>query len=397
MFKEISKRETLDLLTTAGTFSSDSFTYMNLSLYPKYYRILTAFQYTYNTGFDDYSSVLRNAQLPSLPNNSKATVVFEMTQNCSMEQLDSIREWAFARFGEALLERFEPVFHYDQAFPARITVVIHSAKARRRFHSSINQRHRYQKELDLRIAETLDGELTRNEENGASIAVGADEVSDMLFERHFLWTGITNSNNSFSDVFKRLRREMEGIQQDYDVSGLVLFIEVDRSFTTMGEVSHLKQLFTDFVGEGVEVAVNVRVRDSFIKSITCRAALIGSPKYIKGEVFEDYGRYEILLFESENKERGHVIVASYEEEEFALSRYDWGEFDRNKSGETDDHHYFDKENTLKLFTALHVRKPEALLHTIRRRFASRIPCSADSLFLAFCRKEGIQFKSDYHF
>lgn len=397
MFKEISIKETKELLGYAGTFASDSFMDVSLCLYPKYYRIYKAFQCVYSGDHQNLIDLLPTASLPEVPDDWKVTVVMEMTTGCTMPQLDEIWSWAKAYYGEDKLERFEPVFLYHGDFTARITVIYHDAKRRRSFHSSINCQSRYQRDMDIRIGRKLDGEISRNEDVGAAVAVDVDEVCDMLFEHHFLWTDVTNSTSSASDIVKRFRPDMERILQEFDVSGLVLFIEVDGTYTTMGEVDALKQRFVNLVGEGVEVAINVRIRDSYIKSITCRATLIGSPKYIKGEVYQDYGQYEILLYESENKERGHVIVASYSEEEFTLSRYDWGEFDRNSRGETDDHHYFDKENTLKLFNALHVRKPEALLRTIRRRFAARLPSSADSRLLAFCRKEGIKFKSDYHY
>lgn len=164
----------------------------------------------------------------------------------------------------------------------------------------------------------------------------------------------------------------------------------------MGEVNNLKSRLKDMTGD-VEVLFNVRIRESFIKSMTCRVVLVGGPKYVKGEVFEDFGQFGILLYESEDKDCGHEIIASLVQGEFTLSRYDWGDFERNRRGETDDHHYFDMENTEKLFSALKVKKPEALLRVIRRRFASRRASCADQDFLAFCRKEGIEYKSDYNY
>ena len=167
----------------------------------------------------------------------------------------------------------------------------------------------------------------------------------------------------------------------------------------MGEVNNLKKRIAKMAGVD-DMAVNVRVKESFIKSITCRLVLLGSPKLLnKDEVFEDFGQYEILLYESEDQdqEHGYIIIASVCQDKLTVSRYDWGDFERNRRGQTDDHHYFDEENTAKLFAALRVKKPSALLRTIRRRFASRLPSCADTRLLAFCRKEGIKYQSEYYY
>lgn len=397
MFHEINKRTVTQLLEHVGAFAKDSLRDVPLCLYSKYYRIHNAYQDTLIEDNQDHIGQLDWNLLPPVPDDKKVTVIVEMTNGCTIPQMDEIQEWVHIQFGVNKLERFEAVSLYDEPLKARITVIYHDAERRRSFHSDINCQSRHQREMDIRIAGKLDAEMSRNEEVGAAIALDVDDICDMMIDHHFLWTDVANTTGSVSDIVKRFRPEIERTMKEFDVSGLILFVEVDNAYTTMGEVESLKQYFAQLVGEGVDIAINVRTRDSYIKSVTCRATLIGSPKYVKGEVFHDYGRYEILLFESENKERGHVIVASYEDEEFTLSRYDWGEFDRNRSGQTDDHHYFDKESTAKLFASLQVKKPVALLRTIRRRFALTMPSSADSHLLAFCRKEGITYKSDYHY
>ena len=199
-------------------------------------------------------------------------------------------------------------------------------------------------------------------------------------------------------MFEKLSPGLKKETDKYDLSGLILFFEIDRQFTTMGEVERLKAMLSKLAGADVEVLVNVRLTNSYIKFITCRAVLVGNPKYIKGEVYEDFGDYEILLYEDTDKERGHIIVASFSaDKEFCLSRYDWGLYDYSSSGHTDDHHYFDAVNTEKLFAYFNIRRPDVLLRMIRRHFASDHPSMADSKFLDFCRKEGIEFQSDYHY
>lgn len=254
------------------------------------------------------------------------------------------------------------------------------------------------KHTDITIAKILDKELARNEEIGAVVAQNADTLLSVIDGHHLLWSEITNSTKSSEEVYNKLRQEMAREVGKYDVSGLLLFFEVDRRFTTMEEIESLKNRFSSILGKDADIIINVRLTDSYIKYITCRVVLVGNPPFIKGEVYEDYGRHEILLYEGEDKKRDHVIVASYDtDNEFCLSRYDWGMYDYNSHGQADDHHYFDAENTAKLFAALRVKKPATLLRTIRKRFASRFPSRADSELLNFCRAKGIEFDSDYHY
>ena len=397
MFKEISKNETEDLLLQAGAYASDKPWEVSLGQYPDSYRLHRAFQCVFTSGDQDLASRLSERPLPEVPEGCRITVVLEMAPPFTLTQLRDIHAWAKEALDGRRLERFESVCLYDSPFVARVSVIYHDAVRRRSFSSRIGSQSRLLRDLDIRIARKLDGELDRNATSGAVVAPDADAMRDMLCGRHLLWTDVAGTTRSVSEIVKRFRPEMDRTRREYDVSGLLLFVEVDKDFTTMGEVDSLKRRLADQAGKGVEVALGVRLRDSFIKSVTCRATLVGGPRYVKGEVFEDFGRFEILLHESEDRHRGHVIVASYAEGEFALSRYDWGNFERNRRGETDDHHYFDSENTSKLVTVLRVSKPEALLRMIRRRFASRRPADADSCLLAFCRKEGIEYQSDYHY
>lgn len=400
MFKELTINETTDLVNAAGTFARDCVGDVSLGSYPQYYRIRRGYQLSLAEPCQDLAPLLEEAVLPAVPDGWKATVVLEMAPGCPMSWLEAVHTWSMTRIGEERLERIEPVFGYgvDDSFALRITVVLHDAERRLQWYSTIKSQCRLLWDIDQRIARKLDDcELSRNEEIGTVVALDVDAVCDMMKESHFLWTDIASTTRSGSDIAKRFRPEVERIRKEYSVNGIILFVEVDRDHTTMGEVDKLKREIGRLVGNDVEIALNVRVRDSYIKHMTCRLVLVGGLRYLKGEVFSDFGRHEILLYESEDKERGHVVVASYAEGRFTLSRYDWGT-EYNRRGETDDHHYFDEENTARLMAALHVRRPEALLRTIRRRFATRMPSSADYLFLEFCRKEGgIEFTSDYHY
>lgn len=398
MFVELNRKETEDLLLTADAFSSESTLEMGLSLYPQFYHIYGAHQLTFEGTGDNLLEQLRGCPLPETPEGANVTVIFEMTGGVALWQIDAIRAWVDKVFGAEMIARFVTACYYCGEFPARITLLFHAEKPRRRYFSNIHREYHFLKETEHRIAHKLDEELRRNEEVGTVIAIEEPVVADLMFNHHLLWTGIANSNTSAGEIVDKLRPEMERVVQEYDVSGMMLFLEVDKAFTMEGEIGELVQNLRIIAGgQETDMGLNIRTRDSHIKYITCRVALIGNPKYISGEVHEDFGQLEILLYVSDDAEKGHEILASYGDGKLTVSRYDWGAYEYNRMGQTDDHHFFDKENTDKLFSMLHVKKPKALLRTIRRRFASRFPSLADHEFLGFCRKKGIDYDSGFHF
>lgn len=398
VFVELNRKETEDLLLTADAFSSESTLEMGLSLYPQFYRIYGAHQLTFDGAGDKLQEQLRGCPHPDAPEGGKVTVILEMTGAVAIQQIDAVRARADEIYGTDRIARFVTACYYSDEFPARITLLFHAEKPRRRYFSSIHREYSFLKETEHRIARKLDEELRRNEEVGTVVAIEEAVVADLMFNHHLLWTGIANSNTSIGEVIDKLRPELERTMDEYDVSGMMLFLEVDKAFTREGEIGELVNELRRIVGgQETDMGLNIRTRDSHIKYITCRAALIGNPKYINGEVHEDFGQLEILLYVSDDEKKGHEILASYNDGKLTLSRYDWGAYEYNRMGQTDDHHFFDKENTDKLFSALHVKKPRALLRTIRRRFASRFPSLADHEFLGFCRNKGICFDSDYHY
>lgn len=398
MFKIISRTDTEKLLQNAGAFSSISCLEMGLSMYPKYYRIFCAFQHTFIGKKDDFLRQLEACELPAAPQNAQATVILEMTQGLPVPMIQGIHSWAKNRLGAAAVKRFVPVFLYTEDFPARLTIVYHDIRPRRSYLSLSRHPSEHLREVEHCIAKGLDKEIMRNREIGVLSPLTNSDVFDVMYEHHFLWSGIARSNTSADEVLTQLRPEMEQIGSEYAVSGLIIFLEVDKNFTREGEIHNLVQALIGIAGgKDIETAISTRIRESQTKCITCRAALIGNPKYIKGEVYYDFGKYEILLHESEDKKNGHMIVASIEDEQFTLARHDWGKYEYNRSGRTDDHHYFDRDNTRRLYEALHRKNPNALLRTIRKRFASSFSESSDTVFLEFCHKQGIRCRSDYHY
>lgn len=395
MFKILNAQETEDLLLhQAGSNSPDSYWDVGLSQYPRCFRLYKAFQLVFSKDEQDLMGRLTESALPEIQiPEEKVTVVLEITPGFTMRQLNDIYDYVAAHVDGSKLERIAPVFLYEGSFESRITFIYHDAKRRRSFCSRINSQARRLRDLDLRIAAKLDEELDRNDIVETAVEMDVDDAHGMLFRHHLLWTDVASTTRSSSEIVKRFRSGMARTKREFDVSGIFLFFETDRDYTTLGEVNYLKNRLVKMAGD-VEVVFNVRVKDSYIKTMTCRAVLIGRPKYLEGQVFEEeLGQFEILLYESEDKERGHQIIASISQGELTISRYGWGDSDRNRMGETHDHH-FDEENTARISELLRVKTPNALLRTIRRRFASRMPSGADSRFLAFCQKEGIEYHSD---
>lgn len=278
-----------------------------------------------------------------------------------------------------------------------ITVIIYREGVPRPRFSEIRRRYQDMLSAEKRETKSLKKEFDREGDFETLAAITEQEYSDMLAGHHLLWHGAAASNTSSSVIVDQLKQDILSEKKKYDVSGMLLFIYVDKDFSTMSEVLALRDGFASLLGQDVDVSLNINVDNSYVKTISCRVYLIGNPKYSKGEVYMDFGRLEVLLYQSEDAERGHMVVASYEDEELTLSRYDWGDYERNDHGQTDTHHYFDKENTGKLCHALHVKRPETLLRRLKLRFGHHAASSADYCIRQFCKDNGITFHSEYYY
>ena len=393
MFKHLTTEELDDLLQRAGAHEADTLFDVSIGQYEACFnKIDAAFQVTLYKDDGDLKKRLAESDLPEIQEGKKATVVLEMTPGAPMANLQAIHTWATATLGDTKLERFVPVYLYEGDFESRISVIYHDAKRRRAFCSRIKCQSAILSDLDFRIGEKLEAEMERNKQVETVIALNPDDLQIMLSRSHLLWTDVASSTRAASEIVKKFRHGMVCTKRTFDIDGLILFIEVDRDFTTLGEVTFLKNRLQKIAG-GVQVALNVRVRDSYIKVINCRGIVAGTAKYVDGEVYSDFGMHEILLYQSPNKDCGHLTLALFSEGKLTISRYNWGD-DRFRDGHSSDHYYLDEENTAKVFSALHVKQPEALLRTIRRRFASRVPSFAENHFLRFCEKQGIQYIPD---
>ena len=395
MFKEITIKDARDLCRSAGVFAHHSIQDISLSEYPQFYRIQGAYQDASTEDVLNLIAEMKKTASLDIPEGCNCTVVFE-AKDCSMDELNAIFSWATNCLGEHRLQRLEPVILFEAPFAARITVLCHSAKNQHYCRSEINCQGRYLLQHDLKVSKTLDAELARNREIGAVTEIRYDTIAEMVRGKHLLWTAISSTTRSASEIINRFKPEMTPILNEYNVNDLVLFIETDKT-TTREEVDALRRRFKTIVGKSVHIRVNHRVNDSLIRVITCRAVLVGTSRFETGHVYEDYGQYEILLFESENPEHGHAIAAMYTQEGlFTLCRWDWGAYEYNWRGQTDDGHFFDAENTRKFFEALHARKPETFLRRLLR-FTYPVPSSADRKLLDFCDNHNILYTSDYHY
>ena len=139
---------------------------------------------------------------------------------------------------------------------------------------------RFLRDMDRRISAKLDEELSRNDRMGTVVDLDIDTAHGMLFEHHLLWTDVANTTRSSDEIVKRFRRGMAWTRRAFEVRGLLLFFEIDRDFTTLEEVNYLKERLGKLAGD-VDPVFCVRVRDSFIKSLTCRAILVGGMQDVK--------------------------------------------------------------------------------------------------------------------
>ena len=367
-------------------------------------RVNGIFEYTYrftsSKGLDSVIEEIREEQF-SLSEEEKAVLIVSPACPITIDLMQRMKASLEQMFPRVLISwqtmNMGAEEEEKEDCDDSITVIIYrEGEARPRF-SGIRNRYQHLQSVEKREAKSLQAEFGRNADKETLTIITEQVFSDMVSGHHLLWHGAAASTTSASVIVDQLKNEILARKRDYDVSGMFLFIDVDKDYTTMSEVLALRNGVASMAGVDADVSINIIVEDSYIKSMACRVYLVGNPKYVNGEVYEDFGQYEIVLYKSDNKDEGHLILAFYSDNEFTLARYDWGKFEYNRSGRTDDYHHFDKDNTKRLFDALHVRCPETLLKSIRRCFAVRFPQYSDSKFLEFCPKKGIKYRSDFHY
>lgn len=389
----------------------DCMTYAGMmdSLYDDFerYRAIRAygiFEYTYritsSVGLDAIIKEIRENEF-SLSEDEKAVLIVSPVHPVTIDLMQRVKESLEQVFPMILISwqimnmstEEEEVEDGEDS----ITVIIYREGEPRPRFSEIRYRYHNMLSAEKRETRSLKTEFDREGDFETLAAITEQEFSDMMDGHHLLWHGAGASNTSASVIVDHLKRDILDEKRKYDISGMLLFIDVDKDFTTMSEVLALRDGLVSLIDQDADVSLNIIVQNSYVKAMACRVYLIGNPKYVKGDVYMDFGRYEILLYQSDNTERGHMIVASYKDEELTIARYDWGDYDRNRQGQTDDHHYFDKENTRKLGTVLHAKRPETLLRRLKDRFTFHAAASADYYITQFCKDSGISFQSEYYY
>lgn len=389
-----------DCMTYSAMFGSlyeETQRYHNIRIYGK-------FEHCYNIssadGLDAAIEEFRQNKF-TLTEDEKALVIITPAHPVTMALMDSAKEFLEQIFPGALISwitaNFKTEENRQNSGDDLITLIIYREGEPRPRFSEIRNQYRRLQDAEKRASFYLQKEFDRNGDFQPIACITEKEYTDMMDRHHILWHGAAASNTSASVIVDQLKREIEAEAREYDVSGIFLFVVIDKDYTTFAEVLALRDGLASLLGQDADVAMNLIVEDSYVKSMACRVFLIGNPGYVKGDVYMDFGRYEILLYESDDTERGHMIVASYEDEALTLARYDWGDYERNRHGQTDDHHYFDKQNTAKLCQVLHAKRPETLLRRLKDRFAYHMDSSADYYITQFCKNEGIAFHSEYYY
>lgn len=389
-----------DCMTYSAMFGSlyeDTQRYHNIRIYGR-------FKHCYNiSSADGLDAAIEEIRLNEFTptEGEKTLVIITPAHPVNVAQMDSANESLKQMFPWALIPWIIANFKTEEDRQNDgndlITLIIYREGEPRPRFSEIRNQYRRLQDAEKRASFYLQKEFDRTGDFQPIACITEQEYADMMDRHHILWHGAAASNTSASVIVDQLKREIEAEAREYDVSGMFLFVDVDKDYTTFSEVLALRDGLASLLGQDADVAMNLIVEDSYVKSMACRVFLIGNPKYVKGDVYMDFGRYEILLYESDDTERGHMIVASYEDEALTLARYDWGDYERNRHGQTDDHHYFDKQNTAKLCQVLHAKRPETLLRRLKDRFAYHMDSSADYYITQFCKNEGIAFHSEYYY
>ena len=387
-------RKAKDLLETYSALGS-SLSGGKLADIRAYGKILRGIQWTVESGMAGLQEEFEASPVENLSDGEKTACILQMGEGITWMDTELLEESVLERYPGTVME---VVPKWDPSFEgSRLTLIVYLEGERRPRYSQIRSRYHYLELAEKREKKSLLKEMERLGKADLIAVTGRAELSGMMEKRHVLWHGAASSNTSASVIVDRLKKEIGEQTDRYDVKGMLIFLDVDGSFTTLSEVAAVRDGLAELLDAGAEVAMNIVAEKSHVKSISCRVYLFGNPRYILGDVNLDFGRYEILLYQSEDREVGHLIVASYCDGELTVSRYDWGQYDRNSRGQTDEHHYYDKENTARLCEALKARRPETLLRRLKSRFAVGARAAfADDSIRRFCSSVGVEFESRYY-
>lgn len=394
MMNTIDIRKAKDLLeacSVSGSCASNGL----LADIRAYGKIIRAIQWTGESGMAGLQKEFEASPVEGLADGEKTACILQMGEGITWMDTEKLEESILARYPGTVM-RILPEWDHPYKV-SRLTLIVYREGEKRPRYSQIRLRYHYLEMAEKRERKNLLKEIERMEKADAVAVTGRSELSDIMEKRHILWHGSASSNTSAGAVVDKLKKEIEERMDEYDVKGMLIFLDVDSSFSTLSEITAVRDGLADLLDEKAGVAMNVVAVQSHMKCISCRVYLFGNPRYLLGEVSLDFGRYEILLYQSEDRETGYLITASYQDGELTVSRYDWGRYDRNSSGQTDEHLYFDKDNTAKLCEVLKVKRPETLLRKLKSRFAAGGRSStADESIRHFCSSKGVEYESRFY-
>lgn len=332
----------------------------------------------------------------------KMVVVINPAEPVGFEVIQAVSELCRSKFLNAksfLLPDYDCDLLSDGTKQDCLTVVVYNEQPPRNRSCSIGTDYKYMLQDEKRTMKILQTEFDNEQKYKLLSEEITQERLDAIWTHHHLLVyTAASSNSSIEDLVVKMESDINDGWDKYDYSGALLFVSLDDRFSSLEEIADLKKRIPSILGSDIDLATDIIIRPAAIKSISCRLYVFGNPKYVDGEVFYDFGRYEVLLYKTEDWKRGHILVAHYYEEELTISRYDWGDYEANRQGTTDDHYFFDKENTEKFFAALKAKRPETFLKRLKDRFAGETRASiAESIIASFCKKRGIDYHHECYF
>lgn len=348
-------------------------------------------------GWDSIIEEFRHCDMPAA-GEDKVVVVINPAEPVGFEVIQAVSELCRSKFLNAksfLLPDYDCGLFSDDDKQDCLTVVVYNERPPRNRSCSIGTDYKYMLQDEKRTVKTLQTEFDNEQKYKLlSEEITRERLDALWTDHHLLGYSAASSNSSIEDLVEEMESDINDGWGRYDYSGALLFVSLDDRFSSLEEIADLKKRIPSILGSDIDLATDIIIRPAAIKSISCRLYLFGNPKYVDGEVFYDFGKYEVLLYETEDRKRGHILVAHYYEDELTISRYDWGDYEANRQGTTDEHYYFDKENTEKFFAALKAKRPETFLKRLRDRFPSeRLGSRVTSKITGFCKERGI----DYHY
>lgn len=347
-------------------------------------------------GWDSIIEEFRQCDMPAAEED-KVVVVINPAEPVGFGVIQAVSELCHSKFLNVksfLLPDYDCDLFSDDDKQDCLTVVVYQERPPRNRSCSIGTDYKYMLQDEKRTVKTLQTEFDNEQKYKLlSEEITRERLDAIWTHHHLLGYTAASSNSSIEDLVVKMESDINDGWGKYDYSGALLFVSLDDRFSSLEEIADLKKRIPSILGSDIDLATDIIIRPAAIKSISCRLYLFGNPKYVDGEVFYDFGRYEVLLYKTEDWKRGHILVAHYYEEELTISRYDWGDYEANMHGTTDDHYFFDKENTEKFFAALKAKRPDTFLKRLRDRFPSeRLGSMVTSKITGFCKERGI----DYH-